>query len=201
MALRFTIPGSFNNPDLPVLDIPGFTDTFTRANAAVLGTTETPARPWEVFPTSGTVQGITGGEGFVVRDGTAGHTFAVAEALASDGTLTATMGTLTGNSYGLAFRARSYDDYFRFATASITSLSLVRVAGGVTTSIQAVNAGSRNPGDVLSVILDGSSIRCFHNGVEVITATDTANQTATKHGWYSNGTTGNTVRDVKFTAA
>lgn len=197
MALRFIIPGSFNNPDLPVLDVVGFQDTFTRADSSSLGHAEFPARPWETMPTDA-VQAITGGSAYVTRSGNPAATIAVVDALTADGTLTATLGKPQLNHLGLAFRVASVTDHWRITSHAVGGLFLVKTVGNTSTTVQNASSFSVEEGDELSVELAGPSIRVFLRGEEVMSATDTALQGLTRHGWYSNGGAANLIHDVKF---
>lgn len=197
MAIRFTIPGAFNNPDLPILDLAGFVDTFTRTDAATLGTTETPPRPWVVEPAA-TVQGVTGNAGYAARSGSLGPTIAHAEAAIADGTIDMTMGTFTSGWVGIAFRAASITNYWRF----VTSGALCRLESVIdgTTAIVGTYTQAVADGDTLTVALSGSSIAAKVNGATVGTTTSTALQDVTSHGIYNAGPATNLIRDIAVTA-
>lgn len=199
MTVQFRIPGHFTAPNLPDLGLLGFTDTFTRPDAASLGATEDPARPWIIWP-SATVGGVANYEGYAARSGSPGPTAATADAGTGDGTISVTLGAIVENQSGVVFRASSLNDYYRYTQVQGASWRLERVAGGTTTVIETVSAATPTPGAVMSVILDGDSIICQVNGSTVITHADSHNATATRHGFYNSGSATQTVRDVTFTA-
>lgn len=96
----------------------------------------------------------------------------------SDGTLSVKLPT-TATNVGLEFRYTGTQGYEFFRTA--TGYRLSRKSGGTTfVTIQEV-AQTPVAGDVLSVVLSGSSIVCKVNGVTIISVTD-ASYTGTQHG-------------------
>lgn len=205
MTLLMRIPGAYTDPTLPVLggDDAWFVDTFTRPDAATLGSTEgsTP-RPWSAWTQSGTpVTGVTGGEGFAYRAEGAGHTLAIVDATTPDGTLTLTMGTsATGAQVGPVFRATDVVNYYRLVNAQGVEYRLQKFVGGAVTLLGTATGVTPATGDVIQVVLNGPSITVRINGVQAITASDTHNQAATRHGFYNN-VQGSTIRDVRFAAA
>lgn len=197
MAIRFTIPGVFNNPNLPFLDIAGFVDTFTRANASSLGSTEDPARPWTVDPAAN-VQGITGNEAYAARSGALSTSVAIADAGAADGELSATLGTFTDGWLGLAFRSTGIANGWRFVHSG-SLMRLWRSVDGTNTLIDTVTAAPV-AGDTISVTMLGANISCYLNGALITSTTDTANQSITSHGFANYGSATNTIRDIKYIA-
>lgn len=202
MALVTVIPGIFTTPGLPTLGLKGFSDAFTRPDAATLGVVEGfPRRPWAVWVQSGTaIHGIAGGEGYAYRD-TPGHTLATVDAEAADGTLEVTMGTVAaGAQAGPLFRAVDDSNYIRLVHAQSSSeYRLQKFEGGTLTRLDEGFAVAAAEGDRVRIILDGPSITVIVNDVQVGQFTDATHQDATRHGFYNN-TQGSTIRDVKFTA-
>lgn len=203
MALVTVIPGTFTTPGLPTLGIKGFADTFTRPDATVLGSTEgMPTRPWENWSSTGSVlQGITGNAGYICSSSGAGHGLAGVDAATGDGTLEVTQGASATNAQnGPAFRITSITDYWRVVNAQGVEYRLQKFVGGTVTTVSAASGVTPAPGDVIRVVLNGSSITVFINGTQRMQTTDAHNATATRHGFYNN-VTGSTIRDIKFTAA
>ncbi|GAA1714376.1 hypothetical protein [Brachybacterium phenoliresistens] len=201
MTLVTVIPGSFTASGLPSLGVKGFADTFTRPDAASLGDTEgMPRRSWSVWTQSGTfAHGVTNGEGYAYRSDTAGHTLATVDAEAADGTLELTMGTRGASAqHGAVFRATDIGNYYRLVDAQGAEYRLQRFIGGAVTLLGAAAGVTPAAGDVLRIVLDGPSIAVHINGVQRITASDTHNQVATRHGFYNNAQ-GSTIRDISFT--
>lgn len=202
MALITVIPGTFTTPGLPSLGVLGFTDTFTRPDAASLGSTEgMPKRPWQVWTQSGTsAHGVIGNAGYAYRSDTNGHTVATADAMAADGALEVTQGAMgTAAQYGPVVRATDVNNYIRVVNAQGAEYRLQKFVAGSLTLLGAATGVTPKPGDVVRIELAGASIKVFINGIQRITATEPHNQAATRHGFYNN-TPGSTIRDVKFTA-
>lgn len=144
------------------------TDSFNRADSAVtLGNTDT-GQPWTYQ--SGT-WGISSNTAYVTSTGQ--HT-AVVNAGVSDCTVQATMSSI-GTSPGLCWRATDDNNYFLFAGPTCYK----RVAGGFTSL---GSTGGFSNGDVLSVVVSGTSHIIKKNGTTVLSFTESFNQTATKHG-------------------
>ena len=149
-------------------------DNFNRVDGPV-GSTPTGGFAWTPTAMSGTVTWATsgshlagataGGEGLLLIDD--GH---------ADGTLSA---TYLGGDGGLVFRA-----------VSATNFIMLWVNGGTWTLIRqnsgyAVLAGglaAAANGDVVQVVLAGSTVTVKVNGTQVYTGTQAINTTATKHG-------------------
>lgn len=204
MALVTVIPGTFTNPGLPTLGIKGFTDTFTRVNNTSIGVTEgMPVRPWSVSVQSGTsLHGIRNNEGYAARSTGSGHCVASVDAQASDGTFEVTLGSNPAAAQlAAAFRVTNVDNWLALVDVQGTAYWLRKMVNGSTATIYQVPDIIPAPGDNLRVELDGPSIICYVNDQQVATATDSHNVDATRHGFYTNGDTQVTVRDVKFTAA
>src|SRR5699024_9211223 len=116
--MDIVLPISFNNPNLPIVQRPGFRDDFNRTAADVLGTT-TDGKPWTVYD-YGSTSSVWGTYG----DGTAGmksassaRHLAVVDALTPDGTLTATFRTTdeAARRPGLTIRATDANNYIQIA--------------------------------------------------------------------------------------
>lgn len=90
-----------------------------------------------------------------------------------------------GQSVGLLFRYTNNSNYWIWQSDG-TSLStaesgLWKYVAGTWTHVGSNHAGAVG-GDVMRVVLRGSTIHCYRNGTLLETATDSFNATATKHG-------------------
>lgn len=81
-----------------------------------------------------------------------------------------------GQVQGLVFRYSDDNNYWR-ATRS----SIVKKVSGVLTSVGSYSKAISN-GDRLKVVMQGSVITVYRNGVQVYTVTDSFNSTANRHG-------------------
>lgn len=204
MTLVTVIPGTFTASGLPDLGIKGFTDTFTRPDSTSIGATEgMPSRTWSVSVQSGaSAHGVRDTEGYAARESGAGHCVASVDAQASDGTYEVTMGSNPAAAQlAAAFRVTNVDNWLALVDVQGTAYWLRKMVNGSTATIYQVPDIIPAPGDNLRVELDGPSIICYVNDQQVATATDSHNVDATRHGFYTNGDTQGTIRDVKFTAA
>ena len=196
---------NFNNPNLPVVAIPGIVDSFNRPAADILGVTED-SKTWEIL-NSGTTSSVWGtyGDGTAgMKDSSSQYHLAVADALSSNGTLTAVLETVDGSTRrpGLAVRVVDNDNWINIAPISNTD-NRVRVTtrvAGISTS-DATIGPVMEAGDTLTVVLDGPSITVMVNGVQVITASDPNHINATKHGLYAFTGAIGTWDSIEFVAA
>lgn len=158
-------------------------DSFTRANSAVaLGTPSDNLAPWEVF--SGT-WGITGNQAYIVAGGA--QNYAVRDAGVGDCTISVKMTGTSPNTQGMTFRFTSLLANYTLTFADTGRVRLYKVVGGVYTDIG--NAvGSPATGDVMSVILAGTSITVQKNGATLFTVIDaTHDNSVHKHGLWGFG--------------
>lgn len=89
----------------------------------------------------------------------------------------------------IIFRSTDASNYMYFAREADNTYKVVRNQANVYTTILSTGITPAN-GDVIKVIVSGSLILCYVNGTFVGSVTETFNQTATKHGFYTAGTTG-----------
>ena len=199
MTLQIVVPGIFTAPGLPDLDIKGFKDTFDRPDSTDIGYTEKPARRWQTDAgSSGTITGIRNNEAYAAQDDLSGHCLVFADSRLSDGQLTVTMGnTAAAAQHGAIFRVESINEYWRFINAQNAEYRLQRFNGGASTTM-GTGTVKPSPGDVLRIVLDGPTITCFVNGAQQVQVTDTHLQAMTKHGFYNNNDTTNTIREIAF---
>ena len=184
----FRIPGSPSaGANLPKLPLYGFKDTFTRADASVLGNTED-GKPWQIIAASaGATFGITSNQAYCVAVNSPGTTaMAVADALTADGVITYVVGTAAGDSSGAAFRAADISNYFWLANSSSRITLWKRVAGTATQLAQGPASTPFVAGDTLTITLSGSSIVVRRNGTQVIAVTETDLSDKTKHGFFAS---------------
>jgi hypothetical protein len=153
------------------------TDAFNRAdNASSLGTTDT-GQTWSA------AAGTWGIASNKARCFTAGNqSFAVVESGASDCTIAVTVsGTLNAGG-GITFRHQDVNNTW-FVDSDSGGPGLWKVISGSYTQVVANLGGtSLVAGDVLSVVLSGSSVIVKRNGTTLYSGTQTQLQTATKHG-------------------
>lgn len=179
----------FNNPNLPLVPVPGFSDTFNRATADTLGSTPG-GKPWILFD-SGTTSSTWGTYG----NGTAGmktsssaYHLAVANALTPNGSLVAKLGTYDAAQRrpGLVIRAKDKDNFISIAPASSTvhEMRLAKRVAGVTTTLTG-GGPALVAGDTVTVVANGSTITLSVNGVQALTASIPELVDATMHGMYA----------------
>ena len=153
----------------------GVTDSFNRAdNASSLGTADT-GQTWTALAST---WGISSNQAY--NPGAGANAPAVLDSGKSDCTIQVTIATQAGDS-GLSFRATDANNFFE-VTFSTTQYQVWKIVAGAFTNLASGTITGAN-GDVLKVVLSGSTIQIFQNGVQLGTnITDAFNQTATKHG-------------------
>jgi len=164
-------------------------DTFTRSNSSSLGSTEIGSFPWTANPVAD--QSI-----YVINGGTLQKPLANAtltkELLIddghSDGTIQVKLVSAVSGVSGLVFRVSSdYSTGFLWSRSSAVPAvyTLKRRSGTAYTTLYTQSPGTGATGDILKVVLNGSSIKCYVNGTLLFTTNDTISQTGTKHGgWF-----------------
>lgn len=158
-------------------------DAFNRADGPI-GTADT-GQIWENIENSMVITGNN-----VNGSAAAVNNTAVIESGKSDAEISSTVIGTSADWKRIVFRAIDANNYFYFqtrATGAGQPVQLFRKQAGASTSLFAVT-GTVAAGSKMKVILLGSKIRCFIDATEYQTATDTFNQTATKHGIGSNNT-------------
>ena len=180
---------TFDNPRLPVVQRPGFIDSF-EGSAGTLGKTED-GKSWEQL---GSAWGTTG-DGVATG---AGEVFA--DAMSADGTLTVKLRTVDVDGDkrgGVAFRVVDRHNYIRFCPNTSGVLTIYVYENGSvvnTTSTETVLAD----GDVVEVSGSGAYIVVRVNGSTVVSYETEIHRTATKHGLYSNGTNNTEFESIEF---
>ncbi|WP_285240052.1 hypothetical protein [Pseudarthrobacter sp. MEB009] len=195
----------FNNPRLPRVPLPGWADNFNRAAGDAIGVTSAEKRPWKVAGTIGNpIWSITSTGGVALTAATSGLNVAVADGLATNGTLTVTAKALgTSRRGGLAFRYRDIDNHYAIYQAANTStLNLHKRINGNTATVLATSTYTPSDGDVYQVVLNNDTITVKVNGTTIITATDNAFTGETWHGLYGSSQALSMVwDDASFVAA
>lgn len=109
----------------------------------------------------------------------------------ADGTIKWTLRTATAGNIGIAFRlaADNLTGFVFYRDSGGTYLLKRRAGANSYVTLTTVAGVTAAVGDVMEVVLNGSSITAKVNGVTVATATETTNQTATKKGLWSTSTT------------
>lgn len=175
------------------------TDTFDRADSSTtLNTASDGVHSWTAHV--GT-WGIASNLARLVTS--AGVNQATVDAGVPDCTITLTLDTVSStpsNNCGIVFRFVDTSNWWRWITDRPNNDLILQknVAGSISTVYSNTNiiVGS---GDFLRVVLSGASISCYYadtlpNWVLETTQTDSAHQTATRHGVGIGGTTGTSDR-------
>lgn len=175
---------TFNNPNLPVVPIPGFTDSFDRPAAASLGTTDD-GKEWSHF--GATPWNITS-DGHAI--GLQAAPVAVVDSLATDGTLTARVGKAPSAGAdqrgGIVLRALDDRSYI-FVSNHNTGNSLnLYVRDDGTSVISQMVGPPLATGDIISVTLSGEQLSIAVNGDTLYSETFTQYVGETRHGMYSH---------------
>lgn len=96
----------------------------------------------------------------------------------ANGTVQATL--KGGMTTGIIFRCQDANNFWLFEQGNAGNSTLSKYVAGTRTDVTFVSGTAGNAvGDVYKVVFSGSSITCYHNGVSVMTATDTTLETAT----------------------
>lgn len=197
--MDIVLPTRFNNPNLPVIQRPGFSDTFNRPPADSLGSTND-GKVWDYF-------------GFVPwkiiapghASGLASSSHAVVDALTANGTLSTVIGKAAGASAdkrsGLVFRMLDRDNYLYVCPNTSNVLTFYGRIGNVTAFSQAVTGHTLATGDTLSVVMAGTQITIRRNGADIATRTVTELAGQTKHGFYGNASSDAEFDSIEFTPA
>lgn len=168
-------------------------DGFTRANNATsLGTADS-GQAW-VSDTPSSLWGISSN---TAQSQNAASGLTTVNSAVADCTVTAVLTLGTNTTGGVAWRATDSSNYFFLYLNSGAVYKYV--AGSLTGPV--INGGYSGAGTAgtYSVILLGSSHTLQRNGTTVGTATDTFNQTATKHGLSNYSSVGVTATSFSVT--
>jgi hypothetical protein len=166
-----------------------FADLFARTDSATsMGSTTVGGFAWTAV--SGT-WGITSNQAYDAAPTSHTQHLVVVNDGQADGTVSATLAnSLVGVANvdgGSVFR---YSDANNYWFTSFAGKLYKKVAGTVTQIGTTMSGGSLAAGNVVTVVLNGSSITAKINGTTFATTTDTFNQTATRHGLLGYGYNG-----------
>lgn len=170
------------------------TDTFNRADAATLGSTET-GQPWE-HPEGGTWS--------IVSNQAKGPNAAGSMAIVNSGRTDAEVrmvvaaGISSSLSATLLLRvAPSGDDYYVLHVNTL-GRDIKKCVNGVITSLTVTGASTIVNGDEIGFKIEGSNLTALKNGVAFATATDSAITTGTRAGTKMDGTNPDVLRFDDF---
>ncbi len=160
-------------------------DTFNRGDTTDIGTPSDGGSAWEEI--AGTGWGVTGNQGYDSSSG-AGH-IAVLESSNAIVSVRCTFNSVAGDGgdCGLVLRLSDSSNYiFLTFSESINYFALTKIVAGVTTTLD-VDTVDTADGDVIRLeVTSGDVITVYQNDVERLTATDSFNSSATKHGLWAN---------------
>jgi hypothetical protein len=116
-----------------------------------------------------------------------GNCAAVLDAGVADANISVQLNDVNGGStQGIVFRATDAHNFF-FARGFNTNIQVFRIQAGALVQLGSY-AGGINEGDVLAVELLGPGIVVKQNGILRLTLTDSFNQSATRHGLFTDST-------------
>jgi hypothetical protein len=176
-------------------------DTFTRADSATtLGNTELPGTPWvplaQGVGTTSTWGILTNRAYMATNTGGALYELAVVPTGLADVDVQAVVawGANAGGVFGLALRCKDKDNVISFRLGEATDDLIVRkTVGGVSTTIaSAAVTINTNTAYRLRVVVVGSLLKAYVNGVLLITVSETDLQSETQHGLFAQ-TSGSTL--------
>lgn len=183
--------GPFSDPVTQTASAIPPADTFNRADSSTVGSTDTGNNPWQTIqdPTntgavtwsiqSNQLKAVTAG-------GTTSSSYEVIDTGHADGTIQGTLvtaGTAGNSDPGLIFRMVDAQNHWLVWANRTGGYKLMKMVAGTYTQVGTTSASISTANDVIKVVLNGTSITVYRNGVSMFTATDAANQTGTKHGF------------------
>jgi hypothetical protein len=163
-------------------------DTFNKADASTLGVATTGGQTWATANAS-TQYAINGNTAKVttVTEATAPGDVYIDDGQVNGAIKVTLLDTLT--SKGLTFRGSGTNNstaYLFYRSAATTLTFAKRTGVNAYTTIQAATGQpAAAAGDVLSVVMNGTSFTFKLNGATVMTVTDATYQTGTRHGIWS----------------
>jgi len=158
-------------------------DSFNRTdNTTTLGKADS-GQTWETW--SGT-WGIASNQAYI-SSGTSNSKVAI-ESGSSDCVITL-KNSLQSAGNRILFRGVETNNHYQFQTES-SQFRIYKNEGGVSTMLGSNSTIIPSSGDILKVVLSGSSIKCFVNDNLVFDISNTFNQTSTKHGMMLNNSVG-----------
>lgn len=170
-------------------------DDFNRADStSSLGTPSDGGSSW--VAAAGT-WGINSNRGYLATS-SGGQETAYLESSVADVDVQVTL-AVSGSDYGVCARLTDASNNLIGIRSGASDYRIYkRVAGSFTQLGSTVAVTSAN-GDVMKFTANGSSLTLYQNGVSKVTATDSFNNTATKHGLRSNADTTTRFDDFSIT--
>lgn len=156
-------------------------DDFNRAdNSSSLGTSSS----GHVWSAENGTWGISSNQAHM--NTSTANAVAVVESGVADCTVQVTLAALAGFRPGLTFRFVDDSNYWVWYRVTTTSYQCWKRVSGTFTLMHDATGLTVADGDVIKVVLSGTSIALYHQGSLITTLTSqTDHQTATKHGMYS----------------
>lgn len=161
---------------------PHVTDDFNRADDIQLWTAVT-GEDWQPVISDGWQ--IVSNEAALISGGSTSGV--VLDADITDGEATVTIVQNYGYGDGLIFRYQDTDNYFSFVNTGDGYYSCKRVLMGTGTTLGSSTGITPAHGDIIRVHFEGPAITCYVNDVEAWAGTNSALQSATKHGMTTRG--------------
>lgn len=176
---KFILNAVTTNPNIPLVPVYGFRDTFNRADADVLGVTSDDAKAWTAVSTSATAGvGIRSNQLAALGGGTTGSSIYAVDAQRSDGTLKAYYTALNTN-FRLAARIQDSTNYLSLLVGT-TSLELRRYVNNAAGAPLATATIPSSTAKTVEFVLVGNQVSVKVDGVVYIaplTVADYATQT------------------------
>lgn len=152
-------------------------DDYNRADSATTLNTSSSGHAWTAL--AGT-WGITSNAGYLPSG--ANESVAYLEASDADVTIEVKCTGTSLSRQGLAFRVVDINNFLIWYFIGGNIQCWKQVANGWTQIASAAVTAAQN--DIIKVVLSGTSIDLYHNGSLKASITESAHQTATKHGMY-----------------
>lgn len=185
----------FNNPNLPIVIRPGFTDSFDRPAGSLTATDD-----GKVWDTWGFTPWTLTGDGTVT--GADGAATTTVDSLSSDGILTAVVATVgTLNRAGLVLRMIDRSNYLYVVPSTSGYLTLYGRIDNATAFSHRFDTNTLSAGDTLSVELSGPTVTVSLNGTAIGSRTVPELTDATHHGLFTASGADTTWDSITFTAA
>lgn len=177
---------TFGNSTLPVIQRPGFVDTFSGIDGDLLLTED--GKTWSHYSASGTPMWVRS-SGVAVLKPSGPSTFAIVDGLASDGVLTQTIGTVGTLSRGqvvFRFVDQSNHLYLDWTDGSGNKYyKCKKYKEDVTTTLFTTTVASDDD-DVITVEMDGNNVAIEVNGSPLGDFSTSDFATSTKHGMFNS---------------
>lgn len=193
---------NFNNPNLPIVPVPGFYDDFTSGGGGyeTLGVTHD-NKPWDYMGGLGWFQRADGtATGAGLLDGVNRSSLAVVNGVHSDGTLVAKIALESTSDlrYGIALRVTDSRNYLHVSQSSNAAwLRIYKVVDNQSTVVAQVSDQTLATGDILQARFSGPQINVLLNNTLVLSGLSDHNMNATHHGFF-NWSTGEYIANPRW---